>query len=150
MDELYEVISNTPNNLTLQVELNGEWQPLTETSLALNGYDVFESFKNKGVNNGVAKMRIRFKKTPFAFKYRSDAESGYDYVIVGKIDTELPTNATYSSTQALYHTRSKQNKWLDGSIQNDGQEHFIEVLYRKDSSTHSSYDKGFIALPKQP
>lgn len=133
------------------IDLNDEWQNNTYSGTTLDGYAVYESFSNYNVNSGVAKMRIYIdgSKTDVAkFKYRSDAQSTYDYLIVGKLDAELPNNATYTHANVLYNTRGKQNQWYDAEYQiTDNDTHFIEIIYLKNASTNTAPDKGFIAIP---
>lgn len=135
----------------IEVILNDEWQPMTENIPFPENVlgDAYESFSNHNIPNSVAKMRIVFENVPeFKIWYRSDAESQFDYVVVSKIDTELPSSPSDSSKQVEYNTKSKQNTWFEAIYDNDGAEHFIEIAYRKDSSTDIKPDKGFVLLPR--
>lgn len=130
------------------IDLNSQWQPNTYSGTTLDDYTVYESFSNYHTNNGRAKMIIRFQGYPdFRFMYRSDAESGYDYVMVSKLDTTLTSSAVYNTASVQYNTYSSQRNWYDATYPNDGNEHFIEVVYRKDNSNNTEPDKGFIAIP---
>lgn len=157
------VISATPQkNVEIEsgsyvVDLQGQWRLSTtianpDSSL----YDgVYESFSNKGQNYGTAIMRIYINGlTEFKFYVRSYAESSFDYVVVSNLDCNLSSGTT-SGTNVKLTTSSKQNSGITiesyqlAEFTNiDGGEHFITVMYRKDSSTSSNDDRGYLIIPK--
>lgn len=138
-----------PLKKSLSFDLNNQWQAST---LALDGYNVYESFSNKGVNNGVSKMRVYISGyDSYTFKIYSDAESNFDYTVVGALDYDwLSSTSTpaYNTANIVANTRGKQKQWIDVSF--DGMdttvEHFFDVIYRKDSSYNSGEDRGYIGL----
>lgn len=145
------LIEENSEDCQIEVDLNDQWQPLTENIELPYGIDgsVYESFSNYHQNNGVAKMRITFSNPNFKLWYRSDSEVCCDYVVLSKIDTELPTSVLDSSTQVQYNTKDKGKTWYEAIYENDGGKHFIEVVYRKDGSVNTEPDKGFILIPSK-
>lgn len=130
-----------------QVDLNSQWQTSTSYgSISDTGnYDFYESFSNKGVNSSTARMFITingFRR--FTFKVRNYSESGFDYVVVNKLDDTTSTGGYYSN-----QSKSSSTTWYDVTFDNiDGGEHIITVVYRKDSSASSYDDRGYVAIPK--
>ena len=147
---LYWNVNNyNEESLCYTYDLNNQWQ---ESTLSLDGHIVLESFSNYYKPNSVSRMRIYLNGCEtFNFKYYSNGEDNYDYTIIGKLDTDLSslnTNTVTSTTYTQYTTKGKQKQWLDATftIPNDGQEHFIDVVYRKDVSGNRGDDKGYIAF----
>lgn len=112
-------------------------------NFTLNSDGYYES-TNKGVNNSASVCRIQLnliKTSNIVFTCINYAESNYDFGILGKVDTVLSTS---------YNVDSDVEKSFKGSSQSATQtytyssiaagEHFIDVKYRKDSSTHSYND----------
>ena len=144
------------NNYTL--DLNDQWQESTTIANPDSAtYDgVYESFSNKGEDNTAAIMYIDIVGyETFKFYVRSYAESSHDYVVVSNLDATL-TNSTTSGTAVKLTTSGKQTSGT--AISNyqlveftgiDGGEHRISVMYRKDSSTASGDDRGYVLIPKE-
>lgn len=117
-------------------------------------YDgVYES-NNMGVDNSNAVMRIDFKGYEnFAVYIRSYAENNYDYAIASVLDAStFPPD--YTSALAKAHTRGNQqsgtaiSSYTKVEYPNDGGEHFIYVVYRKDTSQSGGDDKGYVLITK--
>lgn len=118
-------------------------------------YDGVYASLGKGTNNARAYMKITFSGyTTFNIYIRSYAESNYDYTIASKVDAAtVPTE--YSSTTTQAHTRGNQQSGTAiGSYTKvsytgltTGQ-HFIYVVYRKDSSVNSNDDRGYVLIEK--
>lgn len=129
------------------VDLNSQWQ--TSTSYGnisdTGNYDFYESFSNKGVNNGKATMFITINGyTSFTFKVRNYSESCCDYVQVNNLDDTTSEGGYYSN-----NSKSSSTTWYDVTFDNlDGGEHIITVIYRKDGSVNSYDDRGYVAIPK--
>jgi hypothetical protein len=140
------------------INLNNQWQSSSIANPDSSLYDgVYESFSNKGVNNTAATMYIDIDGyTDFDLYIRSYAESNYDYVMVSQLDQTIDNNTKYSSTTLVKaHTRGKQKSGT--AISNytkvsftgiDGGQHRITIVYRKDSSSHSGDDRGYVLIPK--
>lgn len=115
---------------------------------------VYQSFKNKGLANEVAVMKITFTGyTEFNVYIRSYAESNYDYTIASTLDAaSYPTD--YSNSTAFANTRGNQQSgtailaYTKVTYTTDGAEHFIYIVYRKDTSTDSGDDRGYVLIQK--
>ena len=129
------------------VNLNSQWQSSTSYgNISDTGnYDFYESFSNKGVNNGKARMFITIKGyTSFTFKVRNYSESCCDYVQVNNLDDTTSEGGYYSN-----NSKSSSTTWYDVTFNNlDGGEHIITVIYRKDGSVAQNDDRGYVAIPK--
>lgn len=161
-DEQYDTYQWSEITESFQVNLNSQW--LTSGSLGnisstdAKNYDFYESFSNKGVNNGKATMFITINGyTSFTFKVRNYSESSYDFVVVNNIDdTTIPKwrpnvgSGTASSGYVYYSNKGKSSSttWYDVTFSNlDGGEHIITITYGKDSSGNSNDDRGYVAIP---
>lgn len=141
------------------VDLNGQWQLSgTQNNPDSSLYDgVYESFSNKGVSSSFAKMYIRLiGYTNFRIYIRSYAESSYDYVIAFNPDVDVISGTpSSSSTGVKTSTSDKQSSgqaisnYTPVDYELDGGEHFIVIGYRKDSSTNSGNDQGYVLIPKE-
>ena len=153
--------SSTDCASSIAVNLNSQWQ--TSTSYGnisdTGNYDFYQSFSNKGVNNGKATMFITINGfTSFTFKVRNYSDKGYDYVVVNNLDdTTIPKwhpsvgNGTASSGKVYYSNKGKSSSttWHDVTFGNlDGGEHIITITYGKDGVVHENDDRGYVAIPK--
>ena len=155
---LYAYYGTTPF-ASYTVDLNGQWVKSTSQSNPDDGqYDgVYESNSNYNVNSGWAKMYIRISGyTQFTIYIRSYAESSYDYVVAMNLDVDVTSNPSSGTSGVKAHTSGKQNSsqaiggYTKVEYTNiDGGEHFICVVYRKDSSVNSGNDRGYVLI-EQP
>lgn len=140
--------SSTDCATSIAVNLNSQWQKSTSYgNISDTGnYDFYESFSNKGVDNSTARMFITIKGyTSFTFKVRNYSESGFDYVVVNKLDDTTSTGGYYSN-----QSKSSSETWYDVTFDNiDGGEYIITVVYRKDSLGSDYDDRGYVAIPKR-
>ena len=141
------------------VNLNGQWEltttPANPDSALYDG--VYRSASNYNVNNGVAIMHITIKDcSSFKIYIRSYAESNYDYVMISQLDQTIDGNTSYSNT-ALVKAHTRGNQQSGTALSNytlveytgiTAGEHTITVVYRKDSSSHSGDDRGYVLIPK--
>lgn len=126
----------------VRVDLNGEWEFSSENVFDV-GYTSYNSFSNKGASNSTATMRLYIKGyDTYSFKYMSDAESSWDYMIL------MPADTNWDGSNGLYDTQNKQNQVFDATYTFDDPtiEHFIEIVYKKDGSADSNRDCGFIGI----
>lgn len=111
-------------------------------NLNSNGY--YES-TNKSQANSAAVCRVNFNleyDCTITFSYINYAEATYDYGIFSRIDTALGT--TYSADSNTYLS-CNTNTYNKSSVQTltyqmTAGTHYIDVKYRKDSSTNSYND----------
>lgn len=136
------------------IETNDQWE--LSTVPCDDGYTTYQTFAHKGQDNTVDRLRIKlFGYDTFMFKYRSYAESNYDYLCIGELDKDFSniTNGSaiqYTTTGVKYNTRGVQSNtvWNDATYDNIDPtvEHFIDVLYRKDGSSSYNDDRGYIGV----
>ena len=142
------------------VNLNGQWEATTAIpnpdSTLYDG--VYRSTSNYNVNSGVATMYIDISGySEFTLYIRSYAESNYDYVMVSQLDQTITGSTSYSNTTLVKaHTRGNQKSgttisdYTEVKYTNiDGGSHRITILYRKDTSSHSGDDRGYVLIKKQ-
>lgn len=134
------------------IETNDEWELSTVPCDAR--YTTYQSFAHKGQDYSMDRLRIKIKGyNSFLFKYRSYAESSYDYLCIGELDKDF-SNATdliaYFTAGVKYNTRGNQSDtvWNDATYDNIDPtvEHFIDVIYRKDISGSNNEDRGYIGV----
>ena len=146
-------------DVSYTLNLNNQWQKSSTISNPNSSiYDgVYESYSNKGTNNSGASMYIDINGcTNFKLYIRSYAESSFDYVMVSQLDKTLTYSSSYSNTTLVKaHTRGNQksgttiNDYTLVEFTNiDGGSHRIQIIYRKDSSSHSGDDRGYVLIPR--
>ena len=144
---------------TYTVNLNNAWQlSTTITNPDSTLYDgVYQSYANKGVHNSGDIMYIDIEGLEsFKLYIRSYAESSWDYIMVSQLDKTLTYNSSYSDTSLVKaHTRGNQNSGTSINSYTlveftgiDGGKHRISIIYRKDSSSNSGDDRGYVLIPK--
>jgi hypothetical protein len=143
-------------NQNYNIVLNNQWQLSDKHNPDSSLYDgVYESFSNKGVNNTAATMYIDIDGyTDFNLYIRSYAESVYDYVMVSQLDQTINNDTSYSNTTLVKaHTRGNQKSGTsigDYTLVSftgiDGGQHRITIVYRKDGSSYSGDDRGYVLI----
>lgn len=127
----------------------------TVTNPNSSTYDgVYES-SNEGKNNSYSVAKITFSGyEEFVVYIRSYAEGNYDYTIASKVDISGYPTSSNTSSKVEAHTRGNQKSgttisdYTKVTYSTDGGEHYIYIVYRKDSSTHSNSDKGYFLIEK--
>jgi hypothetical protein len=120
-------------------------------------YDgVIESYSNYHIDNSRAIMTINISGLKqFTLYIRSSSQAVYDYVMVSQLDTEIEGGTSYGHYSVKAHTYGISSS--NTSIENykevvfdhlDGKDHFITVVYRKDSSGSSGADRGYVLIKK--
>ena len=148
----YKVVEEEPK-MYINFDLNNQWEDTT--SLTVDGHIVLKSFSNYHVSSSVSRMRIYiYGYDSITFKIYSDGESSYDYALIGNLDydfSNVSSSVSDSTTGIKTTTKSRQKQWIDVAytITEPDVEHFIDVLYRKDSSADVGTDSGYVALPIQ-
>lgn len=133
--------------------------PFTELSETISNpdstlYDGVYQSTNAGIDNSQSVVKISFTGyDTFTVYIRSFAESSYDYTIASVLDADYyPT--THTDQKALVTTMDKQKSGTSISdytkveYPNDGGEHFIYIVFRKDSSSEEGDDRGYFLIKK--
>ena len=107
-------------------------------------------------NGGTTVTRLNltvYKSLNLKVKFGSDAESSYDYLNVGALDTSVVAtdnehNLTDPTMQASTRGRQGITNAMTKTFAFDGNSpsHFIELSYKKDSSDSSGTDSGYYRL----
>ena len=139
------------------INLNNQWQLSTSISNPDSSlYDgVYESYANKGVNNSadICIITIEGYET-FTLYIRSYGESCCDYVVVSNLDCTLNSGTTSGSNDKATTSGTSQSGTAIGNYTKvdftniDGEQHTIQVMYRKDRSSSSGNDIGYLLIPK--
>ena len=140
------------------IDLNNQWRlsPTVANPDSAIYEGVYESFSNRGIASVEAKMTIHlFGRSSFRFYIRSYGESSYDYVMVSQLDKDLNNSTSYTAADVKAHTRGKStsgtslsNYTLVEYTNISEGDHFITVVYIKDSSSDSGTDSGYVLIPK--
>ena len=134
------------------VDLNSQWRMSSDIanpdSTAYDG--VYESNSNYHVDNGVATMSINIVGyDSFMVLIRSNGESNYDYVMVGKIDAQPTTSDCQADTKGAATSGTAVSNYKEVTFSGLGRsEHTIYIAYRKDSSNNRGTDRGYVLIPK--
>ena len=149
--------STTGDTSGVTVDLNNQWVASTKK---LDGYLVYMSNSNKGVANGYASMKIKFKGEPnFKIWIHACAEYYNDYTIAFNLDVDYPTTLPSSVSKGVKdHTQNSFTFEFVTSIDdftevdypNDGGEHFVVVTYRKNKNIDEYDDRGYVAIKAKP
>ena len=159
--------SSTPTQEYINVDPlhYGGWLLDNTNNPNLNLYDMYKSNTNKGVHNSIDMMKITFSGySEFTIYIRSYAESNWDYVVASTLNYALPTTSssypggTSSPTMSGAMTMTKGNAQSGTSLSSytpvtysnldPNTQYFITVVYRKDSSTSTNDDRGYVLVPK--
>ena len=137
---------------------DSQWVLNTALNPDVSVYDgVYQSDKNKGVSNSYDSLYIDIVGyETFQLYIRSNAEGNYDYVMVSQLDKDITKDTSYSNSDLVKgYTRGNQqsgttiDKYTLIEYTNiDGNEHRIQVIYRKDSSDNKGDDRGYVLIPK--
>ena len=119
----------------------------------IDGYDVYMS-NNKGANDSNAVMKLEcIGYEELTIYIRSYAEGSYDYTIASNVNVSTyPTS--YSSSGVKAHTRGNQNSGTTLSAYTAvtytglSDKDIIYIVFRKDSSSESGDDRGYVLIPK--
>lgn len=132
----------------ISIDLNeGQW---VDSGTEIDGNIVYKSDAGSyNIDNGASRARISFAGyQKIVVQIRSYAESSYDYTMAGNLDIAGYSRTTNTNT-VKQHTQSKQSStnYYAAIYENmDGENHFIEILYAKDSSANSNDDRGYFYI----
>lgn len=108
----------------------------------LNSNNYYES-KNKGVDNSYAICRVKLNlgaKARVTFNCINYAEHGYDYGLLGNVDTALTLSVSADSNVAKNFKDSSQLDVQTFIYTIEEGEHFIDVKFIKDGSNSNNND----------
>ena len=136
-----------PIKINTTIDLNNEWISDSED----NEYRYFKSDSNVGVGSSYSQCKVTWSGlTSVTFKYMSSSEMNWDYLCVGKLDSEKFTSQPSDGSSNVYlSTKGKTSgTYYEFTIECDEGEHHIWFCYRKDNSGNNGEDRGFIGVPK--
>lgn len=128
----------------VSLDLNsGAW---IKSSTKIGTHDIYQSDKGSyNVENGVSKCRLTFSNLPnLRIMVRSNGESDYDYVEIGKMDQVASRGKNVSVS---FKSKLSDSTYTEVPLKNDGGDHFVEILYSKDGSNNNNEDRGFFYFP---
>lgn len=131
---------------TITIDLCDSWESMSSPD---NSYRAYQSFSNRTRDGQYAMMKFTISGyESFTFYIRSNGESPYDYVVVGKdfrphsgsYDYSTKNLATSSRYLSAYTpvTYSNLNKY---------ESYVIYVSYTKDGSNSYNDDRGYVLIP---
>lgn len=106
---------------------------------------------NLNIHSSCASMRLTFTKTGttgvnIKLRYMVQSEKNYDYGMFGRSGVTLTSGATYSDGTIYSHTRTYEYttpQTLDYYLPSSSN---IDILYKKNGSTHTGWDRLFVAV----
>lgn len=146
-------IKNKPlgKHPTIPIELS--WEVKTGTwdeSSNEDAYDGRQFVCQSPGKSSSTKIRCKFKNiSKIVFAYRSDAESTFDYLGVGKLNTEINSSKTdtanlVDSTSGHQNTLREYTFSIDESIAED--ENFVDFVFSKDGSQDVEPDNATVYI----
>lgn len=129
---------------TVKLDLNnGQWKKSAEV---INGHSIYCSDEGTyKLDSGISRCRITFSHLPnLRIMVRSNGESGFDYVEIGKMDKKASRGV---NIQLSFETNKSESLYTEVSLKNDGGSHFVDIIYSKDSSQYRDEDRGFFYFP---
>lgn len=124
-----------------------EWTEITDKSDSDYGWYVSDMHESDGFTIAKINFRVNVKSDVDVY-IKSRAESNYDYTLLSKLDVTLNQSDTYLITARVADTtRGRQNverkyTFTDVEVGN----HFVTVMYRKDSTTNENQDNGYFKV----
>lgn len=136
----------------VKVDLNNQWRKSTYWSQT--GYTCYESYSNYNVNNGYSSMKVIIPEgiSSVTVYFGSNGESTYDYSVLWQLDKNMPTSNPNDTTSGVVaSSKGKQGSKIayTYTISDTSKSHFFWITYRKDSSTHSNTDRGYLLIKQR-
>lgn len=151
---IYEEVTTLDRGTAFEVEvdLNNQWRESTYWSKT--DYTCYESNSNYNVDNGYSSMKVIIPKgiSSFTVYFGSNGESYYDYSVLWQLDKNKPTsnpNDTTSGVVALSKGKQGSKIAYTYTISDTSKNHFFWITYRKDGSTHSGTDRGYLLIKQR-
>lgn len=114
-------------------------------------YAMYES-TNYNIDSSYAVMKITFNAPTLTLYINSYAESTYDYTIASELDESVYPQSSTSTTMSTYGWQQLPTVFDTSHyrtityVNPDGGEHWVYIVYRKDSSQHTSNDRGYLII----
>ena len=132
---------------TTSINTNGLWQSYS-SGLSSSSYYSYRSYSNYNVDNSTATMYLTISGyDTFTLYIRSYAESSFDYTRAYEVDSNTSVKSNTSGYQYSDGTSLSSYKRVDYTGLG-GTSHTIRIDYKKDSSVHEGYDRGYLVIPK--
>lgn len=123
------------------------WTEITDKSDSDYGWYVSDMHESDGFTIAKISFRVNVKSDVDVY-IKSRAESNYDYTLLSKLDVTLNQSDTYLTTARVADTtRGRQNierKYTFTDVAEGN--HFVTVMYRKDSTTNTQPDNGYFKV----
>lgn len=119
---------------------NGQW---VDTGTKVDGNTVYQSDAGSyHIDSGTSTAIITIiGYSKFVVYIRSYAESGYDYTVASQLDTAASRDGT--SVQTTSNNQSQTQYYKAEYAISDANEHTIQIMYSKDSSSYDGDDRGY-------
>ena len=138
-DEVLQKEERPPSPVTVSYESVG-----TTYGFKYNLEDGYYWPECKGISNGFSIIRVVFENTDdekeASIIWMQDSESGYDFGIIGLLDTELTRSNSEDSKRTFTSKSNNQTTPQRVVISIPSGKHFYEVKYRKDGSVNNNWD----------
>lgn len=148
---IYEKVTSLDRTVLVkcEVDLNNQWRESTYWSQT--GYTCYESNSNYNVNNGYSSMKVIIPKgmSSVTVYFGSNGESKYDYSVLWQLDKNAPTSNPDDTTSGVVaSSKEKQGTKIayTYTISDTSKSHFFWITYRKDSSSNSGTDRGYLLI----
>lgn len=115
------------------------------------GYNAYYSSSNYHKQNTDSRMSFTIKGySSFTFYIRSNAESSYDYVMVGSPNTVPTRDNHYASTKSKQNSGTQLYSYTPVTFSNlsKSSSYTIYVVYTKDGTNNNGDDRGYVLIPK--
>lgn len=143
----YEWRVSDPAEYICGSELN-ENSTFEITSISGNWTREGDTFTSNDINDSETTVqRIYFNTNTGGIKFtiNQDSEKNYDYLIISNLDMEV-TNSTSTGPSYNYCNWKGKTTGTTSMTISDNSEHFIELMYRKDSSSSSGRDNVIVTI----
>lgn len=145
--DLYKEAMEYYDRPEIIIDTDYQWSSITSPD---SRYRAFQSSSNWHRSSSSATMSFTFKGyNTFSFYIRSNGENGYDYVMVGKLNSMPTINNNYADTKensnsgtSIYNYKLVTFSNLDKSTT-----YKVYITYRKDSSNDAGEDRGYVLIP---
>lgn len=131
----------------ITIDTNNQWIAMSSPS---SEYRAFQSTSNWHRSSSNATMSFTIKGySSFSFRIRSNGEQGYDYVMVGNLNSEPTMNNNYANTRESSNAGTATYNYQTVTFNNLTRTttYRIYITYKKDSSNDVGEDRGYVLIP---